>query len=199
MSICWKYHARIDFKLGPMGSGKSAWLIGKYAELKGRKKIVKLISSVDKDGEVKSRIGLSVSAKIVPAGSLLQLLSDKEFFADLNYIGIDEMQFYGKEELCSFCLEVLARNISIIGCALDLDYRCQWWESILSILKYADGFKKLTAPCQVCGAEAPFTGKFKHAGVDQLVEVGDIGKLYAPLCRSCYDKLAHEGAIYGRI
>jgi thymidine kinase len=198
MSIGSEMQARIDMCVGPMGSGKSARILGWYFDLKGHKKNVKLVTSAEKDGGVKSRWGLLSLATIVVPGNLIKLLENKDFMEGVTYVGIDEAQFFGKDELCEFCLKLVNRDIGVYVCALDLDYKRQWWESTLALSTIADGMKKHTAPCQICYKEAPFTGKRKSVGKNELVEVGDIGELYLPLCRKCYTDLAQKGVIYDR-
>jgi thymidine kinase len=189
-------HAHIDLCVGSMGSGKSGRLLVWYSNLKVHNKNVKLITSAN--GGIKSRCGLSALATYVPPGNLMKLAENVNFMEGVAYVGIDEAQFFGKDELCGFCLKLVNMGIYVYVCALDLDYKCQWWESILALSTHADGIKKHTAPCQICYNEAPFTGKRKSVGKNELVEVGDIGELYLPLCRKCYTDLAQKGVIYDR-
>lgn len=166
--------------VGPMASGKSAWLCEMDAQLKEAGKSVvayKHSSSSREEGDsvIKSRNGEQVEC--IPFDNLLDILIDvekKEPYAIL----IDEIQFF---ECDPYILEdflFLGVNVFVFG--LDLDSNYEVFGSMGDILALSDSVTKLTTKCKNCGGKAR-TCKYEGEGEPT---VGDLD-VYTPLCRSC--------------
>lgn len=146
-----------------------------------------------------SRDGCKVNARQVLTSKAVDIVTLAEC-VQAKFVGIDEAQFFNAVELYAVCQKLVMQKIDVFLCMLDLDYRQQMWETTQLILSMADTYKKVTACCQGCGADAPFTGRRVGFGEEQILvgNIADVGKNpqpYIPLCRACLHAKRSAGEI----
>ena len=136
------------------------------------------------------------------------LISDpKEILAHVehspvNYVAIDEVQFFKENPMVDVVQKLIKRGVSVIASGLDKDFKGDPFGKyspeplcMPSLLAIADECTKLKAICEVCKRwEATMTqrlvnGKPAHRN-DPLVMVDDGTKqeiTYEPRCRECHE------------
>jgi thymidine kinase len=97
---------------------------------------------------------------------------------ETKVVGLDEAQFFNWE-VVDVCRAVAAKGIRVIVTGLDLDYAARPFGPMPQLLAVAEKVDKLTAICDICGAEATRTQRLT-ASTDQ-VEIGASEK-YAARC-----------------
>ena len=109
---------------------------------------------------------------------------------DYTTIGIDEAQFFDKNELLTFVCKMLDMKKDIIIAGLDLDFKAETFGAMGELLARADKIIKLNAICSACKEEKYcitqriINGQPAHYN-DPLIMVG--GKeAYEPRCRKCH-------------
>ncbi|MBP6869491.1 hypothetical protein KBC04_01245 [Candidatus Babeliales bacterium] len=111
-----------------------------------------------------------------------------------NYItiGIDEAQFFNKEELLIFVRKILAEHKEVIIAGLDLDFRAETFGAMGDLLALADEVIKLKAICAACKedrfciTQRNIDGQPAHYD-DPIVMVGESS--YDALCRNHHQVL----------
>ncbi len=108
--------------------------------------------------------------------------------ADVDIVGIDEVQFFPKEML-TVIAELINSGKRVICAGLDLDFRGEPFGIIPTLLAVADHVTKLKAICVQCCEDAHFSqrlinGKPAKYG-DPTVMVG-AQECYEARCRSCF-------------
>jgi thymidine kinase len=171
-----------------MFSGKSEELLRRLNRLKYADVdflIFKPKTDTRNNKTIKSRDGREKSAiTLKTSGEIIKYLHVHKFNNSL-VIGIDEAQFFDKK-LGAIC-ELLASQGHIVYVAgLDLDFRGEPFESMLSVLAYAEKITKLTAICTECGAPATRTQRLINGEPasysSSLINIGDTEK-YTARCR----------------
>lgn len=114
-----------------------------------------------------------------------------------HMIGVDEAQFYGKEDLVNTIKMWIKSGIHVICSGLNGSHEMDNFGYIHKLLPMSEDFIKLNAFCEVCNNEllqnnipitplnqtpAPFTKKI--GGTADLVEIGD--DKYISVCRKHY-------------
>ena len=108
--------------------------------------------------------------------------------ADVDIVGIDEVQFFPKEML-AVIQELINAGKRVVCAGLDLDFRGEPFGIIPTLLAVADQVSKLKAICVKCGADAHFTQRLINGEPakysDPTIMVG-AQECYEARCRSCY-------------
>jgi thymidine kinase len=176
----------IEVVCGSMFSGKTEELIRrlKRAEFANQKLLLFKPKIDDRYHEenVVSHQGSSLSARVIDHSSEILKVWTNE-----KVVAVDEAQFFdaGISEVSN----VLAKKgVRVILAGLDMDYKGVPFGPMPSLLAIAEYVTKVHAICVSCGNLA----QFSHRTVTETgqVLVGAIEK-YQPLCRSCYNKIAH--------
>jgi thymidine kinase len=176
----------IEVVCGSMFSGKTEELIRrlKRAEFANQKLLLFKPKIDDRYHEenVVSHQGSSLSARVIDHSSEILKVWTNE-----KVVAVDEAQFF--DEGISEVSNVLAKKgVRVILAGLDMDYKGVPFGPMPSLLAIAEYVTKVHAICVSCGNLA----QFSHRTVTETgqVLVGAIEK-YQPLCRSCYNKIAH--------
>lgn len=98
-------------------------------------------------------------------------------------VAINEGQFF--TNLDKFIHRLLSKNINVIVCGLDSDFKRQPFKEITDLIPHANHIMKLYALCGICkdGTRALYSKRVK--GGDDRIQVGGIDS-YIPVCRKCY-------------
>ncbi|MDP3788289.1 MAG: hypothetical protein Q8Q60_03155 [Candidatus Chromulinivorax sp.] len=104
-------------------------------------------SEKDPSKNIASRSGSSIECIAV---NNVQEIREMLKIHDYSVIGIDEAQFFNKEELLTFVREMLALKKTVIIAGLDLDFRGETFGAMGDLLARADEVIKLKAICSCC-------------------------------------------------
>lgn len=97
-------------------------------------------------------------------------------------IGIDEAQFFDGEVVQDI-VEIMERGVNVVISTLDQDSSEGLWEETVALFGLADGLRKLTAICSVCGNEANKTYRKAKSVSKVLIGGADV---YEPRCHECF-------------
>lgn len=104
-------------------------------------------SEKDPSKNIASRSGSSIECIAV---NNVQEIVDLLQTHDYSVIGIDEAQFFNKEELLAFIRTMLSLKKTVIIAGLDLDFRGETFGAMGDLLARADEVVKLKAICSQC-------------------------------------------------
>lgn len=186
--------ANLEYRYGPMNSGKSMLLLQMaYNYEENDKKILLVKSVVDTKGGdyLVSRIGPKRKIEI-KLDKNESLLSDKyvNMLEDKDAILVDEAQFLTKTQVEDLWFIAKTKDISVICFGLKTNFKSEFFEGSKRLFELADKTKELETICR-CGKKARFNarmvdGKFIFDG-DELLIDGESKKVkYVPLCSKCY-------------
>lgn len=179
-------HGWIEVICGSMFSGKTEELIRrlKRAEF-ANQKILLVKPTIDNryDAEkVVSHQGRSFEAICVDDSSEILEIWKKE-----KVVAIDEAQFFDAG-IIDVCNDLAKKGVRVIIAGLDMDFTGTPFGPMPQLLSIAEYVTKVHAICVSCGDLAHFS----HRTVKdkEQVLVGAVEQ-YKPLCRMCYNKIAH--------
>lgn len=186
--------ANLEFRYGPMNSGKSMALLQMaYNYEENNKKVILIKSVIDTKGGdyLVSRIGLKrkIQMKIDKKESLL---SDEymERFKKNDAILVDEAQFLTKSQVEDLWIISKKLDIPVICFGLKTNFKSEFFEGSKRLFELSDKFKELETICE-CGKKAMFNarkinGKYVKDGLENVID-GENEKIkYVPLCGICY-------------
>ena len=176
----------IEVVCGSMFSGKTEELIRRLRRAQFANQPLLLFKPVIDDRyhqeNVVSHQGSSLSAiPVYHSGEILTTWSKEKVVA------IDEAQFFdaGIVEVAN---TLAKKGVRVILAGLDMDYKGVPFGPMPQLLCIAEYVTKVHAICVSCGNLAQFS--HRTANETEQVLVGATEK-YKPLCRACYNKIAH--------
>ena len=186
--------ANLEYRYGPMNSGKSmAILQMAYNYEENGKKIILVKSIIDTKGGdyLISRIG--PKRKIgIKLNSDESLLDDKyiNLIKNLDAILVDEAQFLTKKQVEDLWYISKTMNISVICFGLKTNFKSEFFEGSKRLFELSDKFKELETICR-CGTKARFNarkinGKFVLEGNEVEIDGSKDTIEYVHLCGKCY-------------
>lgn len=179
-------HGWIEVICGSMFSGKTEELIRRLRRAEfANQKLLLVKPKVDDryhEQNVVSHRGTSFDAICVDSAKEILTIWKKE-----RVVAIDEAQFFD-EGIIKVCNHLAAHGVRVVIAGLDMDYKGVPFGPMPNLLAIAEYVTKVHAICVSCGNLA----QFSHRTVDgnSQVLVGAVDE-YKPLCRSCYNKIAH--------
>ena len=171
---------------GSMFSGKTEELIRRLKRAQfANQKILLVKPQIDNryhKEKVVSHQGTSFEAICVKEAKEILEIWKKE-----RIVAIDEAQFFN-DEVVEVANELAAQGVRVIVAGLDMDFKGVPFGPMPHLLSIAEYVTKVHAICLSCGNLA----QFSHRTVEdkEQVLVGAVDE-YKPLCRSCYNKIAH--------
>jgi len=181
-----KQHGWVEVVCGSMFSGKTEELIRrlKRAEFANQKLLLVKPTIDDRyhKEDVVSHQGTSFNAIAVKNANAILDIWRKE-----KVVAIDEAQFFD-EGIIDVCNYLAQKGVRVIVAGLDMDFQGVPFGPMPHLLSIAEYVTKVHAICLSCGNLA----QFSHRTVDdkEQVMVGAVEE-YKPLCRSCFNKIAH--------
>jgi len=176
----------VEVICGSMFSGKTEELIRrlKRAEFASQKILLvkpKIDNRYHKENVV-SHQGTSFEALTVAQAS--DILNEWKME---RIVAIDEAQFFDMG-LVDVCNQLAKQGVRVIIAGLDMDFQGVPFGPMPHLLAIAEYVTKVHAICVSCGNLA----QFSHRTVEDKsqVLVGAVEE-YKPLCRTCYNKMAH--------
>ena len=176
----------IEVVCGSMFSGKTEELIRRLKRAQfANQKILLVKPQIDNryhKEKVVSHQGTSFEAICVKEAKEILEIWKKE-----RIVAIDEAQFFN-DEVVEVANELAAQGVREIVAGLDMDFKGVPFGPMPHLLSIAEYVTKVHAICLSCGNLA----QFSHRTVEdkEQVLVGAVDE-YKPLCRSCYNKIAH--------
>ncbi len=181
-----RQHGWIEVICGSMFSGKTEELIRrlKRAEF-ANQKILLFKPKIDNrfaENAVVSHKGSSLEARVIEKSS-----EALEIWKNERIVAFDEAQFFD-EGIMQVCTELAKKGVRVIAAGLDMDYLGKPFGPMPELMCIAEYVTKVHAICMSCGNLAYIS----HRTVAETgqVLVGAVEK-YQPLCRGCYNKIAH--------
>lgn len=181
-----RQHGWIEVICGSMFSGKTEELIRrmKRAQFANQKLVLfkPIIDDRYHEENVVSHQGSSLRA--VPVNDSREIM---EKWTNERVVAIDEAQFFD-EGLINVCNTLAEKGVRVILAGLDMDYLGVPFGPMPQLLSIAEYVTKVHAICVSCGNLAQFS--HRTTVEKEQVLVGAVEK-YKPLCRACYNKIAH--------
>ena len=172
---------RIEVICGSMFSGKTEELIRRLKRAKfARQKVEIFKPALDtrySEQEVVSHDSNHILSTPIESSTSILLLA-----SDCDVVGIDEAQFFDND-IVEVCNELARRGTRVIIAGLDMDFRCQPFGPMPSLMALADEVTKVHAICVRCGNLAYVSHRL--VSNDKQVLLGEKME-YEPLCRECY-------------
>lgn len=188
--------ANLEYRYGPMNSGKSMALLQMaYNYEENDKKILLVKSAVDTKGGdyLVSRIGPKRKIQI-KLGEKDSILSDKYrlMLKDIDAILVDEAQFLTSKQVEDLWYITKRMDIAVICFGLKTDFKSKFFRGSKRLFELSDKFKELETICH-CGKKARFNarkvdGKYISKGENHVIDDDPDHIKYVPLCGSCYLK-----------
>lgn len=185
--------ANLEYRYGPMNSGKSmAILQMAYNYEENGKKVILVKSVIDTKG------GNYLVSRVGPKRKIGIFLSNNESLKDDKYMGmicdrdiilIDEAQFLTKKQVEDIWFITKNMNIPVICFGLKTNFKSEFFEGSKRLFELADSLVEMTTLCS-CGNKAEFNarkvnGKFVRSGKEFVID-GEDKIEYIPLCSKCY-------------
>jgi thymidine kinase len=179
---------RLEVICGPMFSGKSEELMRRLrrADIAGYN-VTLVKPAIDGrygDRHVKSHSGMAMLATSVNTAGGIPVHA-----FSYGVVGIDEGQFFDDDDFVEIVQESAKKRIVIIS-GLDMNFRCEPFGHMPTLLAVADRVDKLTAICHKCGGDATLTQRLvdgKPAPFQgPTVLVGGF-ESYEARCRNCFE------------
>lgn len=176
----------IEVICGSMFSGKTEELIRrmKRAQFANQKLVLfkPIIDDRYHSENVVSHQGSSLKA--IPVNDSKEIL---DLWKNEKVVAIDEAQFFDAG-IIDVCNELAKKGTRVILAGLDMDYKGVPFGPMPNLLSIAEYVTKVHAICVTCGNLAQYS--HRTGSETGQVLVGAIEK-YQPLCRACYNKIAH--------
>lgn len=185
--------AKLYFRYGSMGSGKTIDLLKVAYNYKERGQNVLLLTSAldDRYGKCKitTRIGIEEAAIAVSKeDNVFDLVSNTG--SKVDAVLVDEVQFFSKSQIDQLSDVVDFLGIPVICYGLRCDFRNNFFEGSARLMEIADKIEEIKTICK-CGKKATcnlrtIDGKPSISG-DQIFIGGN--ESYVALCRKCYKEM----------
>jgi thymidine kinase len=181
-----RQHGWIEVICGSMFSGKTEELIRRIKRAQfANQKLLLFKPSIDNrysEDSVVSHQGNALQATLV--NSSVEIWNH---WQNERVVAIDEAQFFDAE-IIAICNELAKKGVRVIIAGLDMDYLGNPFGPMPQLLSIAEYVTKVHAICVSCGNLAQYS--HRTAEEKEQVLVGAVEK-YEPLCRSCFNKIAH--------
>lgn len=181
-----RQHGWLEVICGSMFSGKTEELIRRLKRVEfAQQKLLLFKPAIDNryhEENVVSHKGSSFTA--IPIEHSREILS---VWKKERIVAIDEAQFFDND-LIDVCNELARQGVRVIIAGLDMDYLGKPFGPMPQLLCIAEYVTKVHAICVSCGNLAHYS--HRTTKTEGQVLVGAV-ETYQPLCRSCFNKIAH--------
>lgn len=185
--------AKLYFKYGTMGSGKTLELIRvAHNYIERNQRILIFTSALDnREGinkKIKSRVGVEMDAiSINNDTNILEIFIEENLTNKLDCILIDESQFLKKHHIEQLTEIVDVYNVPVICYGLKADYKNEPFEGSSYLLSMCDTIDEIKSVCW-CGKKATVNSRILNNNVIKVGNQIQIGgnESYIALCRKHY-------------
>ena len=180
--------AKLYFRYGAMGSGKSIDLLKVAYNYKERgQNILILTSSLDNrfgNNKIASRIGVSIDAICVDYNTnILELFRNENNKKKIDCVLVDESQFLKKNQILQLSDICDLENVPVIAYGLRSDFKMCTFEGSEALLSISDIIEEVKTICW-CGKKAITNARICDGKITtdgEQIFVGNIN--YISLCR----------------
>jgi len=181
-----RQHGWVEVICGSMFSGKTEELIRRIKRAQfANQKLLLFKPAIDNrysEESVVSHQGNALEAKIISGSNEIW-----NHWTNERVVAIDEAQFFD-ENIVAVSNDLAKKGVRVILAGLDMDYLGNPFGPMPHLLSIAEYVTKVHAICVSCGNLAQFSHRTAEEKTQVLV--GAVEK-YEPLCRSCFNKIAH--------
>lgn len=181
-----RQHGWMEVICGSMFSGKTEELIRRLKRVEfAQQKLILFKPAIDNryhEEHVVSHKGSSFTA--IPVDTSEEIL---KHWKKERIVAIDEAQFFDMG-LIDVCNELAKNGVRVIIAGLDMDYLGKPFGPMPQLLCGAEYVTKVHAICVSCGNLAQYSHRTTKTTGQVLVGAVET---YQPLCRACYNKIAH--------
>jgi thymidine kinase len=184
--------AKLYFKYGTMGSGKSLELLRvAFNYIERKQNILLLTSGLDTrygTKKIKSRIGIEMEAKTFDdKTNLMNVFIDENSKNNIDCVLVDESQFLKKEQVFQLSDIVDIYNTPVVCYGLKSDYKIEPFEGSSYLMSIADSIEEVKSVC-FCGHKATVNCRISDGNIIKDGEQILIGanESYIALCRKHY-------------
>ena len=188
--------AKLNFKYGTMGSGKSIDLMRtayNYEEKGYDVLVMKPLVDTKGSNKLDSRIGMKRTVDILISDDT-DIISEvnNRLTTNLRCIFVDEAQLLSSKKIDELYLVSKNFDIPIICYGLRTNFKMKGFSGSTRLLEIADSLEEIKSICE-CGEIARFegrkvNGKYTLEGEDILIDGTNSSVEYVPLCGDCYLK-----------
>ena len=185
--------AKLYFRYGSMGSGKTIDLLKINYNYKERGKNTLILTSLIDNrfgvGKVKSRIGIEeIAISVSISDSILDIFKskciDSQNKVTIDCVLVDEVQFFSEKQILELSDIVDLYNISVIAYGLKSDFKQELFPGSKALLSICDNIENIPVICW-CGKKATVNAriideKIIYSG-EQILIGGN--ETYTSLCR----------------
>lgn len=184
--------AKLYFKYGSMGSGKSWDLLRSSFNYTERgQNVLLLSSSIDNrygNNIIKSRTGLEMPCiSIAEDTNILDLFIAENNKEKINCVFVDEVQFMKKHHIIEMSDIVDTYDIPVICYGLRSDYKMEMFEGSSYLMAICDEIQEIKSVCW-CGKNANINVRINDGNIvyegEQIMIGGN--ESYISLCRKHY-------------
>lgn len=188
--------AKLSFKYGSMGSGKSIDLmrtVYNYEEKGFDTIVMKPIIDTKGNDKLDSRIGMKRKVDIlIDNNTNIVEEVKKSLTGNLKCIFVDESQLLSSDKIDELYLVSKIFDIPVICYGLRTNFKMKGFSGSTRLLEIADSLEEIKSICK-CGNIARFNarkvnGKYMLDGDDILIDGTDSKVEYIPICGDCYLK-----------
>lgn len=188
--------AKLSFKYGSMGSGKSIDLMRtayNYEEKGFDTIVMKPIIDTKGNDKLDSRIGMKRKVDIlIDNNTNIVKEVKKMLIGNLKCIFVDEAQLLSSDKIDELYLISKIFDIPVICYGLRTNFKMKGFSGSTRLLEIADSLEEIKSICK-CGNIARFNarkvnGKYMLDGDDILIDGTDSKVEYIPICGDCYLK-----------
>ena len=184
--------AKLCFRYGAMGSGKSLNLLSVVFNYQERNQNVLILTSALDDrygvNKVKSRAGLEMDAISIGEDSdISSIFVNENLKKSISCVLVDEVQFMKKHHIKQLTEIVDKFNTPVICYGLRSSYKLEPFEGSMYLMLIADKIEEIKTICH-CGCKAIVNAKIIDGKISTKGETIDIGgnEKYISLCRKCF-------------
>lgn len=176
----------IEVVCGSMFSGKTEELIRRLKRAEFASQKILLVKPQIDDRYHKKNV-VSHQGTSFEAVTVKKAIEILDIWKKEKIVAIDEAQFFD-DGLVDICNQLAKKGVRVIIAGLDMDFKGVPFGPMPQLLSIAEYVTKVHAICVSCGNLA----QFSHRTVEdkEQVLVGAVAE-YKPLCRACYNKIAH--------
>lgn len=188
--------AKLNFKYGTMGSGKSIDLMRtayNYEEKGYDVLVMKPLVDTKGSNKLDSRIGMKRTVDILISDDT-DIISEvnNRLTTNLRCIFVDEAQLLSSKKIDELYLVSKNFDIPVICYGLRTNFKMKGFSGSTRLLEIADSLEEIKSICE-CGEIARFAGrkvngKYTLEGEDILIDGTNSSVEYVPLCGDCYLK-----------
>ena len=187
--------AKLTFRYGAMGSGKTANLLQvayNYNERGREVAVMKPVIDTKSGMNIDTRIGLNRTADhlISPREDIYKTIAAK--FPTVRHIFVDEAQFLTRKHAEQLQQVAVFLDIPVTAYGLRCDGLQESWPGSRRLLEIADCLEEIPTICD-CGNNATLNARFLNgqmqlSGPKTVIDDGSTQIVFSCLCPTCYHR-----------